>query len=275
MDTELEEIVTVMSDKYFKDISVYDYSFIRQTINARVAYLSLKNTHDYLYLLDNDSSEAGYLSGILNNVYSEFFRNPLVFSVLEKLIFPRLFRKNTDKSHSEIRVWSAGCSAGQEAYSIAILLEDYRITTRNNINLRIFATDKSEIEIEAAKIGIYNSRTVQNTRLNLINQYFTPSGEQFSVRSNIKSLVDFSIFDLLKNDYLTPPSSIYGDFDIVICSNLLFYYKPEIQQKILSKLVGSLAFDGFLISDETEYSIIRSFTQLKQFAPPSAIFMKV
>jgi chemotaxis methyl-accepting protein methylase len=275
MNTELEEIITVMSEKHFKDISVYDYSFIKQTIETRVACLSLKNTRDYLNQLDNDSSEAGYLYSTLNNVYSEFFRNPLVFSVLEKLVFPRLFRTNTDRSHSEIRVWSAGCSAGQEAYSIAILLEDYRNTTRNSLNLRIFATDKSEIEIAAAKTGIYNSRAVQNTKLNLINQYFTFSGEQFSVKNNIKALIDFSVFDLLKNDYMTPPSSIYGDFDIVICSNLLFYYKPEIQQKILSKLVGSLAFGGFLISDEAECSIIRSVTQLKQFALPSAIFMKV
>ena len=268
------EIIKVMSERFFKDISVYDYSYIRQTIQARITYLSLESASEYLDLLNSDPYEPVYLYSVLNNVYSEFFRNPLTFSLLEKLIFPRLFRKSNVISHSEIRVWSAGCSAGQEAYSIAILLEDYRIASRSSINFRIFATDKSEVELEAARKGVYNIRAIQNTRLSLINQYFSNSGEQFSVKSNIKAMVDFSVFDLLENDYMVPPPSIYGDFDLVICSNLLFYYKPEIQKKILSKVVDALADDGFLVSDEAELSIIKSFTRLKQFIPASAIFIK-
>ncbi len=267
-------VIKVMSEKYQTDISMFDDSFLAKTITGRISELSLKNRSDYVSYLADNQAESDFLRLALNNSFSEFFRNPLTFLMIEQLVLPKIFSRKVNDKSGEIRIWSAGCAAGQEPYSIAILAEDYRLVNRPDINLRIFGTDIIQKELSTASKGIFHFRSLQNTRLYHINKYFSNSGEFYSINSNIKDLVDFSLYDLLDENPGVPPSSIYGDFDIVMCSNLLFYYKPEIQKIILTRLSNSLVPGGFLITGEAEFAIVKSFRGFKQLADPAAIFTK-
>jgi chemotaxis methyl-accepting protein methylase len=263
-----------MLDKYSSDISVYDESFLQKTVINRSDDVLCPNVTDYLHYLESTPTESLILSDSLNNSYSEFFRNPLTFLMIEQFLLPKIFSEKENSPNAEIRIWSAGCAAGQEAYSIAILSDNLRNNHHPGVSLRIFATDKSEKELKTASKGIYNSKSLQNSRLELVNKYFSNSGEFYSVFENIKKIIDFSFFDLLDKDVHSPPASIYGGFDIIMCSNLLFYYKPELQNVILSKLAGSLVTGGFLITGEAETDIIKSFMGFRQYGEQKTIFVR-
>ena len=273
MKVTIENIISIMRVKYSLDISCYEESFLEKTVNYRVAESQCGTIDKYIAFLRSNPSESDLLSDSLNNYYSEFFRNPLTFLIIEQIVFPKLFSEKS--SHSEeIRIWSAGCSAGQEPYSLAILADDYRSINQKNVSVRIFATDKSERELQSARKGIYHLRSVQNAKLQYVNKYFSNSGEFYSINANIRDLIDFSLLDLLEESGGAPPASIYGDFDVIMCSNLLFYYKPEIQKRILTRLCNSLVDGGFLITSEAEVGIVKTFRKFKQYAAPAAIFIR-
>lgn len=274
MKRNIDNIVKVMAEKYLTDISMFDESFLEKTLSSRISDFSLKTADNYLSYLDGNPTESVLLCESLNNSYSEFFRNPFTFLLLEQTIFPKILNERKECQDNEIRIWSAGCSTGQEPYSIAILAMENEEKSQSKDALRIFATDKCDKELQTARKGIYHARTLHNTRLGFVNKYFSNSGEFYSINSQIKDLVDFSVFDLLETDTVSPPSSVYGDFDIVMCCNVLFYYKPEIQRIILAKLFNSLVHGGFLITGEAEVAIIKSFRHFKQYDAPAAIFVK-
>ena len=234
-----------------------------------------KNTPgEYCTMLDNNPDEASVLFDSLNNGYSEFFRNPLTFAMLEQFVIPKLVSDNNQENPSEIRIWSAGCAAGQEPYSLALLAHYYKTSHQTNSRFRIFATDVSEKQIQTARQGIYDLKMIQNTRMGFVNNYFTKTGSNYSIGDQIKKQVEFSVYDLLQHGSSAPPVSIFGDFDLIMCSNVLFYYRPETRKMILSKFYRSLKPDGFFITGEAEISIVKNFTAFKQYAPPSAIFFK-
>lgn len=274
MKVTIENIISVMSERYQTDISIYDDSFLEKSVKIRMDELSLKSVSDYSVWLSENRSESVDLKDSLNNSFSEFFRNPLTFLMLEQMIIPKILKEKNGSIPNELRIWSAGCASGQEAYSLAIMAREYMEINKQQITLRIFATDKDEKELQTAQKGIYHFRSIQNARLYFVNNYFSNSGEFYSISNTIKELVDFSVFDLLDADNGSPPSSIYGDFDIVMCSNLLFYYDPVMQKKILKRLYNSIVEGGFLITGEAEVAIIKTMRGFKQFAAPAAIFVK-
>jgi chemotaxis methyl-accepting protein methylase len=239
-----------------------------------MAYFSIKTTEDYLVYLDGNQAESVMLLESLSNFYSEFFRNPLTFLMLEQIILPKIYNDKSAGRKGEVRIWSAGCAAGQEPYSIAILAKEIEEKCQDKADIRIFATDKSEKELQTARKGIYHERSLHNTRFGFVSKHFSNSGEFYSINSSIKDLVEFSVFDMLDEDAGSPPSSVYGDFDIVMCSNVLFYYKREIQKFILDRISDSLVKGGFLITGEAEVAIIKSFRHFKQYDAPSAVFIK-
>ena len=275
MKEKTEIIVQIMTEKYQIDISAFDVSFLTKTINSRMNEVSVKEISDYRNYLTQNPSEPELLSKSLINSYSEFFRNPLTFVVLEQMIFPKIMDRKTTGKSGELRIWSAGCASGQEPYSIAILAEDHRRTSKQNIPVRIFATDISPQELLSAGKGIYHLRTIQNTRICHINRYFTNSGEYYSINPAIRELVEFSLFDLLNSTEGAPPSSVYGDFDMIMCSNLLFYYNPDVQKKILTRLSKTLASGGYLITGECETALIKSFRGFTQVNPLIPVFIKM
>ena len=274
MKTNTENIKRIMSENYQIDISVFDNLFLLKTIEARISELSLRSGSEYLSYLKESTPESVSLRESLNNSYSEFFRPPLTFHMIEHLVLPKLFNRREYEKSGDIRIWSAGCAAGQEPYSLAILTEDYRAANHKENKIRVFGTDRNQKELSTASKGIYHFKSVQNTKLYYISTYFSNSGEFYSINSVIKDIVDFSLFDLLGEDSGSPPSSIYGDFEIVMCSNLLFYYNPEIQKKIVSRLTESLEHEGFLITGEAEVELIKSYSGLKQLSSLVPIFVK-
>jgi CheY-like chemotaxis protein len=124
MSSLLEDISRVMQKTYGKDIFPFDESFLLKTVEKRLASTSISSFTSYSDYLSENSAEADALFRALTISYSEFFRNPLTFALIEQLVIPVLLDEKEKSGRSEIRIWSAACAAGQEAYSVAILLDE-------------------------------------------------------------------------------------------------------------------------------------------------------
>lgn len=275
MTKNIESIVSLMDVKYGQDISMYEQLFLKQIITGRVSALLLQTVDAYFIYLNQYSSEAHELVGALSNSHSEFFRNPLSYNILDRYLIPALYLNSNNKRTQEIRCWSAGCAAGQEAYSMAIMLDEFKKLHNTEASFRIFATDISPAQLEMARIGVYNFHTLQNISLRHLKTYFTEVGESYQLCQQIKSQVDFSFYDLLEKDTNAPSVSVYGGFDIILCCNVLLYYKSEIQKDIIEKFCKSLNPGGILITGEAESDILKQVRKLKQFCSHSQIFVKL
>lgn len=253
------------------DISKYDPNFLNKSIQKRMDEIKCNSNNSYLEFITSDLDESKHFVNSLCVSYSEFFRNSLTFSVLEKIIIPTIMMDKVNLKRKEIRIWSAACAAGQETYSLAMLLKELSIAIGEKINFRIFATDQSEFQINEAQQGIYNNSALNNVSLKRLNQWFTKQGDAYQIKPELKENIDFSVFDLFSEQYSSPPSSIFGDFDIVVCANLLFYYKPKYRAMIINKTSMCLSKNGLLITSETERDILSHFS-FHEVYPQSAIF---
>jgi chemotaxis protein methyltransferase CheR len=172
----------------------------------------------------------------------------------------------------EIRIWSAACAAGQEAYSVAILLEDMAAERGKPIPFRIIATDVSDAQLAIARKGVYDDDAVRNVRLRHLRRYFSEQGKAYVIAPGLRDRVDFSSYDLLDERSSSPPASIYGDFDIVLCCNLLFYYRPSVRRLILERVRRGLSPNGYLVTGEAERAIVQDAGGFRAMTPPTAVF---
>lgn len=254
-----------------KNIDHYDESFVNNIIEQRTAILKLKDIETYSNFLINSKAEQLFFFKALNNNYSEFYRNPFTFYSIENLLFPLFVGQLLNKNKKEIRVWSAASSAGQEAYSLAILFEEYQMKCADLFPYRIFATDKCSEEINKAKTGMYKEVEFLQMSFSRIKKWFSKKGDNYFIDPNLQKNIHFSVFDLLNKSTHSPGSSIYGDFDLIICANILFYYKPMYQMMIIEKLVGNLSKGGYLVVSEIERHLLLE-NNYKEIYPQSGIF---
>lgn len=266
-----KHVATFHLNSLVPDFSKYDETFLRKILQKRIKKENCISEEAYFKLLEQNEHEAVRLIDSLHINYSEFFRNSLTFAVLEKMIFPTIISKKTNLKHNEIRVWSAACAGGQEVYSLAILLNELKNIEGEKINFRIFATDYSQLQVEVALKGQYSANALNNVNLKQLNQWFVKQGNNYIVKPELKENIEFSVFDLFNEEFSSPQSSIFGDFDLVVCANLFFYYKPEYQHKILDKASKCLANGGFLVTGETERKILMQYN-FEEVYPQSAIF---
>ncbi|MDD4490062.1 MAG: hypothetical protein PHD30_06125 [Paludibacter sp.] len=256
------------------NISQYDENFLINSAKRRCYATNCKTLEDYLELLEDSEIERMTYFDSLQIVYSSFFRNPLTFNVLETIVLPELISKIKNSKSKDLRIWSAACAAGQEAYSIAMLVEEVKSChDSTNCNCLIFATDKDEEQIEQAHRGQYARHMLDNINLKLLDKWFIKQSNTFFIKPELKEKICFSVFDLFDNHYTSPPSSIFGDFDLVFCVNLLFYYKEKYRKIMLEKIKGAMGDNAYLVTGETEREILINH-HFKEIYPQAAIFRK-
>ncbi|MEI8047293.1 MAG: CheR family methyltransferase [Bacteroidota bacterium] len=257
----------------FTDISRYDVAFLVKSLQRRMADTRCCIFDEYFKLIEISLEEANLFVNSLQISYSEFFRNPLTYSVLERIVLPSMLQRQKEGKRNELRIWSAACAAGQEPYSLAILLEEISKHANRKRNYRIFATDQSELQVNEAQQGKYLAADLNNVTLKRVNNWFDKKGDTYVVKQKLKNNIDFSVFDLFDQKFSSPPASIFGEFDLVVCANLLFYYKNEDREKIIAKAGNCLAKDGYLVTGEVERDVLIKY-DYKEVFMQSGIFRK-
>ncbi len=272
LDYSMQEVIDLMISIYNVDLSVYSVAFLEKSILNRCKIAEVICVSDYFNYIKNNPMEALALERSLNITYTDFFRDPLAFEIFEQRILPNLIIEN--KPTKEIRIWSAGCSSGQEPYSIAMVMENYIALNAKRIRYRIIATDICEDELEFANKGEFQEKSVQNIKLKQLNEFFEKRGNTFVISSRLKEKISFSKYDLLDRHSVSPKESIFGEFDVIFCKNLLIYYDSEYQQLFLQKLMNSLTDDGYLILGEAERHLLNANIELQAVVIKSMFLKK-
>lgn len=199
----------------------------------------------YRYLCEHGNETKALLDDMLIGV-TNFFRDRESFESLEREIIPQLFaRHKTSESGHEIRVWSAGTSTGEEAYSLAMLLNDYKIENTSDLKLQVFASDIDDRAISAGRAGLYSEAIVTDITPTRLRRYFVKEGTTYRVRKDIREQVLFAIHSLLSD----PP---FSQIDLIVCRNLLIYLDRDVQREILQMFHFALRTDGYLFLGSSE-----------------------
>lgn len=275
-DQTLLNILKYLQDKRGFDFSGYRTSMLGRRLQKRIFATSSKDTNGYLHYLESTPNELDHLIDVFTINVSRFFRNALTFEIISKIILPELLSEKLKKKDSNLRIWSAGCSYGEEPYSMAILIKEIKKKKEYAaIMPTIFATDIDKMALKKAAIGTYCFDSIKNVKYGILDTYFTKAENNFSLSPEIKNMVQFSIFDLLNKNRLNPPDSIFGGFDIVICRNVLIYFELDYQKIIFDKLYQSLNMNGYLILGEAEMPDSMAKNQFRRVNNFSKIYKKI
>ena len=244
-ESALKKIFVLLRSHTGHDFSNYKPSTINRRIKRRMAVHQINDIDSYVKYLQKTPAEAVALFRDLLIGVTNFFRDPEVFEVLEHEIIPRLF---ADKpTGAAIRVWSTGCSTGEEAYSIAILLQERIEKLRQNYTVQVFATDIDSFAIATARAGLYPTSIVADVSPERLARYFSlePDGNFYRIHKSIRDMLVFSEQDLIKD----PP---FSRLDFISCRNLLIYLGMSLQKKLIPLFHYALRKDGILLLGTSE-----------------------
>ena len=269
-DGGLKPILDYLLEKRGFDFSGYHPAMLERRIGQRLAATSSKDFGDYLCCLQRNAPELDRLLDVLTINVSRFFRDTLTFELIADRILPAMVRDKIQARDHSLRVWSAGCARGEEPYSLAIIIHELLRKEEVAMNLHLFATDIDGGALVDAGGALYPLSSVENIKHRLLTKYFTPEGISFRLMPEIKERVTFSLYDMLDKKHGVPPESVFGNFDLVLCRNLLIYFNTEYQETIFEKLYHSLANHGYLILGEAEAPTMpyrRHFSRVLDFSP--------
>jgi chemotaxis methyl-accepting protein methylase len=230
----------------------YSQEFLEGRLRARAANAGAPDLDSYLLLLGSAGPELDRLVEGLTVQVSDFFRDPVAFEYLAEFVLPGLLSARGSAGGGGIRAWSAGCAAGEEPYSLAILLHDLAARLERSPGATIFATDVDERSLGKGREGVYPESALANVRQGLVPGSFRREGRLFRVAPEIARSVAFSRHDLLDPRTPVPSDSVFGTFDLVLCRNVLIYFEPESVHRVSERLFHSLADGGHLLLGRTE-----------------------
>jgi two-component system, chemotaxis family, CheB/CheR fusion protein len=248
---EVKQILSLLRVRKGTDFTYYRQTTISRRIHRRMALTKSKELSDYLNLLRENKAELDLLHQDLLIPVTTFFRDNKIYDTLIATVFP-LIAKN--KLHPEpLRIWVAGCSTGEEAYSIAICFKEFFGDKPEKA--QIFATDISEPAIAKARSGVYSKSELGELSPQRLQDFFTNANGSYHINKDVRDMCVFAVHNFLKD----PP---FGKMDLISCRNVLIYMEPYLQKKALSTFHYALNPKGFLLlgKSETTNSVPDLFT---------------
>jgi chemotaxis protein methyltransferase CheR len=239
---------------YFKLEKKY---LIEDKILSRIEQLKLRNVTDYIYYLkynENKDFEINLLYEFITINETSFFRNEPQFIVLKDEILKELLNNNKNNyGINTLKIWSAGCSSGEEPYTLSIILNDFFNNNGNYLNdkyfFEILATDINQSVLNKAKRGIYNEYSLRNTDPKIIDRCFNKiSDKEFEIKEIYRKCVKFKKINLSDEASL----SELNYFDIIFCRNVLIYFDLESKKKVIHKFYEKLKPGGYLFLGHSE-----------------------
>lgn len=239
---KLHMLLEILENKSGFNFHRYKEAMLLRRIKRRIVANKLNTLGEYILLVQKSTDEIQYLTKELFITVTSFFRDKKAFqhlrSILKKLI------EEKDRGEA-IRIWSAGCATGEEAYSVALLLAELQHDLSRPVEIRIFATDIDPDNINFARKGIYSPKSVENIPANLLQHYFEKVDGNYQITSDLRDLVVFAVHDVGQD-------TAFSRMDLICCRNLLIYFSRATQARLLSKFHYSLKPGGYLLIGSSE-----------------------
>jgi two-component system, chemotaxis family, CheB/CheR fusion protein len=254
LNPEFEALLNYLKRARSFDFTGYKRSSLQRRIQRRMQTINVESYSDYIDYLEVHPDEFGRMfDTILINV-TNFFRDPGAWEYLESEIIPQIIASK--KNDESIRIWSAGCASGEEAYTIAMYMAEAVGPERFRERVKIYASDLDEQALSQGRQATYTAREVANIPNAMLEKYFERTDQRFTFRKDLRRAVIFGRHDLVQD---APISRI----DLLICRNVLMYFNAETQSKILSRFHFAVSDTGFLFLGKAEML----FTHASLFQP--------
>ena len=271
---QIFEVLNFLQSERGFDFKPYRISMLGRRIDSRINATSTKNFSNYLAYLKTESKELDKLIDAFTINVSRFFRNNLVFELFRNNILQEILIRKQRSKDDQIRIWSAGTASGEEAYSAAIILDEFNQKEKLNYDIKIFGTDIDSKSLQNAIGGLFKADTLRNVKLHQLEKYFTKEDGFYCCNEKLQSMVDFSTFNLLDQKRSSPPQSIFGSFDVIFCRNVLIYIDIAYQKAIFEKFYKVLQPGGFLILGESEVPVTSFKNKFKRYNKCCKIYQK-
>ena len=252
----LKKIFVLLRVQTGHDFSGYKRNTVARRVERRMAVHQIERLEQYVSYLQQNPAEVDALFRDLMIGVTRFFRDPEAFAALQEHAVPRLVADRP--ADASLRAWVPGCSTGEEAYSIAILLQERLDALKLNFKLQVFGTDIDRRAIDQARIGIYPAGIVADVSPERLERFFTHEpGGGYRIRKRIREMLIFSPHNLIKD----PP---FSKLDLISCRNLLIYMEGELQKKLIPMFHYALNPGGmlFLGNSETAGEFVDLFAQM-------------
>ncbi|MBF0494030.1 MAG: tetratricopeptide repeat protein [Candidatus Omnitrophica bacterium] len=261
LQNKLRSYITERSGLYFKD---HELRNLNEAVFSRMKTCNINSALAYYSFLTSSAQKENEIRELLNLLtvnHTYFFRDEPQFKVLKEKVLPEIIRNKSvraSEKHSKpsLRIWSAGCSTGEEPYTIAILIKEL-IPNIGDWDILILATDASEQALAGARKGIYSGISVKHTEKAYLEKYFSEVKKQgqdpatytawasYALSTDIKGMVNFAFFNLISDEY---PQS----FDVIFCRNVVIYFEFETILKVMGRLHTSLLDGGYIFIGYSE-----------------------
>ena len=238
------QVLSLLKEKLGVDFNFYRQTTVRRRIIRRMVVLKTGSITEYVDYVKNNKSELDVLFQDLLITVTSFFRDKATFETLCDVVLPEIIKNK--KTSTPIRIWVAGCSTGQEAFSVAICLHEFLGENEGNTRVQIFATDLSEKAIKIARSGVYSTKEMEGISEDRRKQFFDKTtGGIYQVKKPVRDMCVFAVHNFLKD----PP---FAKMDIISCRNVLIYFEPFLQKKALSDFHYALNEKGMLLLGKSE-----------------------
>ncbi|SAL35324.1 chemotaxis protein [Caballeronia sordidicola] len=252
-EVALQDILSTLRSRTGHDFRFYKRATMLRRIERRLQVNGVPDLIAYRDLLRENGRETGALLKDMLIGVTSFFRDREAFESIGRDVLPALFQGKNEGD--QVRTWVAGCSSGEEAYSLAILLSEQRELLRSTANIQVFATDIDESAVSRARAGVYPESIMTDVPPSSLRQFFVKTGAHYEVVKSIREKILFAMHNVLRD----PP---FSRLDMVSCRNLLIYLDRSVQHQVLEMFHYALYPNGYLFlgSSESADSVEDLFT---------------
>ncbi len=253
----LRDFIYEHSGIYFSDNKK---SQLENRLSLRLRANNLPDFDKYYYMLKYDPQASKELRALFDSVTTNetsFFRSPPQIQAFQEKALPEIMERRAEKGEKILRLWSAGCSTGDEPYTMGIVIKEILSEKIKEWDIKIFASDISEKALKSARASTYNEYTLRSVPPEIKTKYFTQSGSQFTVCDEIRMLVELQYLNF--ND--TKRVKLMRGFDIIFCRNVLIYFDDDAKKRFVAQLYDNLNPGGYLFIGHSEslHNISRAF----------------
>jgi chemotaxis protein methyltransferase CheR len=279
MEPAMLEAVPRLSDRHFRSIAELVEAqvgiklpagkriMLEGRLQKRVRVLNYSNVNEYVERLfdeDHFETELVHLIDCVTTNKTDFFREPSHFAFMREFAVPEMLRRR-GRSHRPLKIWSAACSTGMEAYTIAMVLDDM-VTNGANFQFSVLGTDISTGVLHIAETGIYTPEMIAPVPAEFAKRYFLsskdPTKDEVRVVPRLRRSTNF-----MRMNLMDPVYPVDRDVDIIFCRNVLIYFDKPTQQKVVEQLCAHLRPGGYFIVGHSESMIHNESTVLQQVQP--------
>jgi len=253
----LRDFIYENSGIYFSDTKKAQ---LENRLSLRLRANNLSDYDKYYYLLKYDPQAGKEIRALFDSITTNetsFFRSPPQIQAFQEKALPEIMEKKGDLDNKVLRMWSAGCSTGDEPYTMGIIIKELLNERLSEWDIKIFASDISEKALRSARSATYNEYTLRSVPPEIKNKYFMPNGTSYKINDEIRMLVELQYLNLNN----TKRVRLMKDFDIIFCRNVLIYFDDEAKKRFVAQLYDNLNPGGYLFIGHSEslHNISRAF----------------